>query len=251
MNDVLAADLGTAIAREEIFAVFQPQVDLADGSIVAAEVLCRWRHPTHGLVPPDEFIPVAEELGAISAIGRFMLDQGLRAVEAWRNRGRSIEVSVNVSPVQLATDDFISHVGDEMARRGLPPGALNVELTETRPLGNLSDVVESLEHLRALGLGVALDDFGAGHASTAHLELLPITEVKIDRSLIQSDSDATRDELAGSLRLARGRHLRVVAEGIESPSHLRRAKALLCDRAQGFLLGRPMTRESFDALLAL
>lgn len=249
-NAELVSDLGEASARGELFAVFQPQFDLANGSIVAAEALCRWRHPKHGIVPPDTFIPLAEATGAIGAIGRFMLDQGLRAVVAWRRLGLPIGVSVNVSPVQLSTEDLVDHLGERIEAHSLPAGALTVELTESRPLDDFADIADRLRRVRALGIGVALDDFGAGHASPEHLEQLPVTEVKLDKSIVQSGTDATWRELAERLRGARARDLTVVAEGIETPSHLRRARDLLCDRAQGFLLGRPLERASFDALLA-
>lgn len=249
-NAELVSDLSTALSRGQIFAAFQPQINLADGSIGAAEVLCRWRHPRHGLVPPDQFIPLAEETGAIAAIGRSMLDQGLRALASWRRRGLPIDVSVNVSPLQLSTADLVEHLAERIEAHPLPAGSLTVEVTESRPLRNFADTVSRLRTLRDLGIGVALDDFGAGHASPKHLEELPITEVKLDRTLIQSESESTSRELADRLRGARARNLRVVAEGVETLSHLRRAKELLCDRAQGFLFGRPMDISSFDALLA-
>jgi EAL domain-containing protein (putative c-di-GMP-specific phosphodiesterase class I) len=248
-NAELVSDLSTALSRGQIFAAFQPQIDLADGSIAAAEVLCRWQHPTHGLVPPDRFIPLAEETGAIGAIGRAMLDHGIRALEVWRGRGLPIEISVNVSPVQLSTGDLVGHLAERIEEHPLPTGSLTVEVTETLPLSDLADAVSRLRSLRDLGIGVALDDFGSGHASPRHLEQLPITEVKLDRTLIQSTSESTWRDLAERLRGARARNLRVVAEGVETLSHLKRAKELLCDRAQGFLLGRPMDYSALDALL--
>ncbi|MGA7147349.1 MAG: EAL domain-containing protein, partial [Microbacterium sp.] len=133
-----------ALSRGQIFAAFQPQIDLVDGTIAGAEVLCRWRHPEHGLVPPDRFIPIAEETGAIAAIGRSMLDHGLRALVAWRRRGVPIEVAVNVSALQLSTGDFVEHLAERIGEHSLPAGSLTVEVTETRPLRNFAAAVGRL-----------------------------------------------------------------------------------------------------------
>lgn len=246
----LASDLMVALARDELFATFQPQVDLITGSIVAAEVLCRWLHPLHGLVDPDVFIPLSEEIGAIGAIGRFVLEQGLDAVETWRSNGTPIGVSVNVSPVQLETDGFVDHLAARLDERAIAPASLTLEITESRPLGELVGIGDRLDTLRRQGVGIALDDFGSGHASAADLERLPVTEVKLDRSLIHSLAPEPPAYLAAALETARQRDLRIVAEGIETAAHLEHAKRLGCDRAQGYLLGRPMSRGSLDALMA-
>lgn len=246
----LASDLLKARPGVELFAEFQPQVDLLSGAIVSAEVLCRWRHPQLGLVGPDQFIPLSEETGSIQNIGRFVLEEGLDALEAWGGRDGSLTVSVNVSPVQLTTDDFVEHVCDQVERRRVAPGALTIEITESRPLAELHGIVGQLERLRAWGVGVALDDFGTGHASQADLERLPLTEVKLDRSLIQADEPQPPSELLDAVHSARDRRLLVVAEGIETPLHLARARALGCDLGQGYLLGRPMSREALAGVLA-
>ncbi|WP_127474194.1 EAL domain-containing protein [Microbacterium sulfonylureivorans] len=246
----LASDLMGALHREELFAAFQPQIDLASGAIVAAEVLCRWLHPRHGLVDPDVFIPLSEEIGAIDAIGRFVLDEGLDAAETWQARGLPVEVAVNVSPVQLVTDEFVEHLTARLAQRAVAPGSLTLEITESRPLGDLDGIGEQLERLRRRGVGIALDDFGTGHASPAALERLPVTEVKLDRSLIHAVASEPPAHLVSALQTARHRDLRVVAEGIETQEHLDRARELGCDRAQGYLLGRPMPFGELDALMA-
>ena len=246
----LASDLLAARPGEDLFAVFQPQIDLATGSIVAAEVLCRWRHPRLGFVPPDEFIAVAEESGTIGMIGRLMLDEGIDLIDSWRRKDVDIQAAVNVSPLQLTTDEFVDRVRRQLAERALPSHALTIEVTETRPFDEVGVVVHELERLRSSGIGVALDDFGAGHASTTKLEQLPISEVKLDRSLIQSASPDVEATLSETIQLARKRGLRVVAEGIETRSQLRRAVELGCDRVQGYLLSRPLRRSAFDALLA-
>ena len=166
-----------------------------------------------------------------------MLDEGLDLIDAWHRKGVPIEASVNVSPLQLTTAEFVDQLREQLESRGLPAHALTLEITESQPFDDLGVVVHELERLRSTGVGVALDGFGAGHASTTQLEDLPISEVKLDRSLIQSVSAEVHHGLRETMRLARGRSLRVVAEGIETKSQLRRAIALGCDRIQGISLG--------------
>ena len=246
----LAADLDAALLRGELFAVYQPQIALATGAIVAAEALCRWDHPTHGLVPPDQFIALAEETGAIQAIGRFMLDECLDALSSWHALGAQIEVSVNVSPLQLTGLDFVDYLSEQVRQHLTPRHTLTIEITESRPVLDLADVARRLNSVRAIGVGIALDDYGTGHTSPQQLEQLPVTELKLDRSLIQDD-DALRDaELVRTVDRARTRGVRIVAEGIETTSQLRLATDIGCERAQGYLLGEPVDRPAFDALIA-
>src|SRR5918993_36289 len=156
----LTDDLWRAVERREVFAVFQPQIALATGNIVAVEGLCRWRHPDLGLIAPDVFIPLAERTGSIHVIGAFMLDECLDAADFWQDEGQSIEVSVNVSPLQLAEMAFADRLGEGLRTRALPANALTMELTESQPLVDLPSTIQRLVELRALGMGLALDDFG-------------------------------------------------------------------------------------------
>lgn len=246
----MARDLDAAFSGGELYAVYQPQIALETGAVVAAEALCRWRHPTRGLVPPDQFIPLAEESGLIQLIGQFMLDQSLSALRSWHDMGRPIGLSVNVSPVQLRGDAFVDYLSTQVRRNETPADALTIEITESRPVLELTDIVERLETVRRLGVGVALDDYGSGHASAVPLERLPVTELKIDKSLIQNGDAAADVALAKTIDRARQRGLRVVAEGVETTAQLTLATSLGCERAQGYLLGMPMERSEFDAMLA-
>jgi len=248
--DDLAADLSGAVGRHEIFALFQPQMALDTGGLVAVEGLCRWLHPDLGLIPPDLFIPLAERTGVIHELGSFMVDECLGAADFWHEGGQSVEVSVNVSPVQLADASFAKRLADRLRDRSLPQNALTVEITESLPVTDLTIIVPRLVELRSLGLGVALDDFGTGHASIDQLDRLPVTELKLDRSLIQGDQAGAPEVLAGIMALAHARGLRVVAEGVETAAQLTLARSLGCDRAQGFLLGMPMARSDVDRLIA-
>jgi EAL domain-containing protein (putative c-di-GMP-specific phosphodiesterase class I) len=245
----LADDLRVSVPENQLFAVFQPQIDIRSGAIVAVEGLCRWRHPRHGLVPAQQFIDIAERTGAIHEIGEFMLAECFAAAEGWFAGGRPVDVSVNTSPVQLASEVFTDALADRLRATSLPALTLTVEITESMPMADIEAMVPRLEALRALGLGVSLDDYGTGHASAHQLADLPVTEVKLDRTLIQRGRDHASEDLADVVAQAHARGIRVVAEGIETPRHLQRAETIGCDRAQGYLLGRPMTRDAVDQLL--
>jgi EAL domain-containing protein (putative c-di-GMP-specific phosphodiesterase class I) len=247
MRTGLIADLRGALERDEFYSVLQPQIAVETGEIVAAEVLCRWRHPVRGQVPAEEFIPVAEESGAIQEIGRFILDEALQAVAEWTAQGRALEVSVNVSPLQLTEDDFAVYLDEQVLQHPSAREALTIEITESRPVADLDVILPLLEDLRRSGVGVALDDYGTGHASPQQLERLPVTELKLDRSLLQQGS-ALDGDLAATITRARRRGLRVVAEGVETPEQLQLARDLGCDRAQGFLFSAPLERAEFEAL---
>lgn len=242
-------DLFGAVARHEIEAYFQPQIDVATGQITSVEALARWRHPTRGFVPPDEFIPIAERTGMIHEIGAFMLEEGCRHAARWRRDGLAIHVSVNVSAVQLATPDVYDRLHALLGEYDLPEGTLTIEITESQVISDLAGVATRLERLRAIGLGVSLDDFGTGHSSLAQLTDLPITELKIDKSLIQQNT-SNGALIAVAVALLQERGVSVVAEGVETPEHLDLVQRIQCDRAQGYLFGHPLPVSELDPVLA-
>ena len=233
-----------AVSRGEITAVFQPQFDIASGRIAGAEALCRWSHPELGDVPPVDFIPVAEDAGLIDEIGRFMAERCLAALAEW-----SIDVALNVSPYQLATPAFTDWLAVGVRARSGHGGDLILEITESRELHDVPAVLQHLDPLRRLGVVISLDDFGSGHASLVQLVRLLSGEVKVDRSLIADASAGAAQQIAEVVEVAHGRGMRVVAEGVETQAQLDRARELGCDRAQGYLLGRPMPREELALLL--
>jgi EAL domain-containing protein (putative c-di-GMP-specific phosphodiesterase class I) len=245
----LAGALASAVAQRQFSAVFQPQIALATGAVVAVEGLCRWTHPRLGSVEPDRFIHVAEKIGAIDAIGQFMIDECLRAADQWARARMPIEISVNVSPLQL-TASFTDDLSRRWAERGMPVDSLTLEITETLPVPDLEASIPRLRALRDVGIGISLDDFGTGHASREQLARLPVTEVKLDRSLLHDGAPLSATEVAEVVGYAHARGVRVVAEGIESESQLDCARGVGCDRAQGYLLGAPMGADDIQALLA-
>ncbi|MEV4689089.1 EAL domain-containing protein [Microbacterium sp. LWH3-1.2] len=236
--------LAHALDRSEITAWFQPQIDLVTHRVVAVEALCRWTHPDWGPVGPNEFIPIAEEDGMIGEIGRYMATQAIAVMSRW-----GIDVSVNVSPTQLQDSAFSTWLGRLVDRISHPARRLTLEITEGRRIGNVSAVVGRLDRLRAMGLGIALDDFGAGQASLTQLKRLHATELKIDRALVADESPSAERTMGAAITVAHDAGIRVVAEGIETTRHLEKATSLGCDRGQGYLFARPMPRRQLDALL--
>lgn len=237
--------LRRALSRGELAAWFQPQIDLRTNRLVAAEALCRWHHPTWGTVGPNEFIPVAEEDGTIHDIGRYMTTQAMGAMTEW-----GIDLSVNVSPAQLEGAGFTTWMERMIHRIRRPARHLTLEITEGRRIGDAPALVARLDRLRGLGIGIAIDDFGAGQASLTQAKRLHATELKIDRALIIDDSPEASEVVSDAVTRAHDAGIRVVAEGVETAEQLAKVTRLGCDRAQGYLLSRPIRRTEMARLVA-
>jgi diguanylate cyclase (GGDEF)-like protein len=245
----LEADLRSALGRGELELEYQPLVDLAGGCrIVGCEALVRWRHPTRGTIGPSVFIPIAEESSAIVEIDRWVLRQACAAAATFRTIDPEFRIAVNLSARDLREPALAANVAALLAEFAIPAQALILEVTETAALHD--DALPALERLRELGVHVAMDDFGIGYSSLAHLKRLPITMLKIDRTFIR---DVTNDEsdraiVISIVTVAKAFGLRVVAEGIETDEHAAFVRAAGCDEGQGYHFGKP---QRFDALAAL
>ena len=246
----LESDLRRSIPGD-LRAVYQPQVRLADGSIAGAEALVRWDHPQRGVVSPGEFIPIAEQSGLILPLGRWMLTEacaeGARLGEI---PGRPSRISVNVSARQFADPSLIADVESALSDAGLPPERLQLELTESILIHDLSAGVEVVERLKELGVSIALDDFGKGYSSLSYLKALPIDVIKIDRSFVSGLPDC-REDLAivsAVVSFAGALGMDVLAEGVETQAHVDALLELGCDHAQGFLFYRPLDVEDLRAV---
>jgi len=235
----LADDLAAAVRSPDIFAVYQPQVSLESGSIVAAEALCRWRHPRLGEVDPRTAIDVAERSGVIHELGRRMLDECLDTLMGWRAMGRGWAVTVNVSPVQFEDASFAGQVATQVERRATEPGSLILELARGIPSNSEAAVSAQLNMLRGLGVEISLGDYGEGTIAPEQLARLSLSEVKIPGHLVRAAEPGARAALRREVDTAHAHGLRVVAEGIETLTHLDIAVELGCDRAQGFLIREP------------
>jgi EAL domain-containing protein (putative c-di-GMP-specific phosphodiesterase class I) len=247
-EDRLIADLGGAVNRGEIVAYYQPQIDLSTGAIVAVESLSRWLHPELGMQSPLVFIPIAEEFGLIDEIGEFMIGEACHCARDLAARGVRIEVSVNVSALQFARTAFFDFLSAQIEECALARDSLTLEITESRFIVNRPEVAKRLALLRDQGVGVSIDDFGVGHSSVEQVLALPANELKIDRTIVQ-EATTSGDLLATIVLLAKDRGLRTVAEGVETEAQLARVRELGCDRAQGYLIGKPMPLAELDELL--
>jgi diguanylate cyclase (GGDEF)-like protein/PAS domain S-box-containing protein len=234
-------ELAEALDRDELRVHYQPIVDLRSGEVGGYEALLRWEHPVHGLLPPNEFIPLAEGSGSIVPIGAFVLREAcVQARLLGEEAGRPLEMAVNVSARQLEHPDFVAHVEDALAHSGLEPACLVLEITESVVL-DTGDVEARLDLLRQKGIKIALDDFGTGYGSLAYLQRLPIDIVKIDRSFtatVDSDPDG-RALLQAIVGFGVALGTRLVAEGIERPGQNHVVQELGCQSGQGFHYGRP------------
>jgi diguanylate cyclase (GGDEF)-like protein len=248
----LELDLHEALEREELFLLYQPTFELEDRAMTGVEALLRWRHPTRGLVSPEEFVPIAEHGGAILPIGRWVLTEACRQAAEWARRGTPIGVAVNVSARQLDDDQLVEDVREALEKSGLAPELLTLELTETALMHDAQESVVLLHALKRLGVAIAIDDFGTGYSSLAYLRELPADVMKIDRSFVAGV--ARSSECAALVRmlvqLGRSLGLATLAEGIEDEEQLRALQLSGCDRGQGFLFSRPRAPEAIDALLA-
>lgn len=249
----LENQLRRAIERNELEVFYQPQLD-RNGRLAAVEALLRWNHPDRGLIGPGQFIPMAEEIGLIVAIGEWCLREVGHQLVQWKMRGLApVPVAINISALQFIQPSFVSIIADTIKHNGLAPGLLELELTESMLLGDLEDLVRRLDELRALGVTLAIDDFGRGYSALAYLQRLPITTLKVDRNFVAAlDGEDDRRSwgiVQAIVTLGRALNLRLVAEGVETEAQYRLLYELGCDRFQGFYFYRPMPANQFEPLL--
>ncbi|KYG98138.1 GGDEF domain-containing phosphodiesterase [Bradyrhizobium sp. DOA1] len=244
----LQSDLAGAIARDELFLVFQPFLDLSGNRITGFEALLRWRHPTRGLVPPSEFIPIAEETGLINEIGEWVIRRACATVAQWPDE---IRVAVNFSAAQFHNTAILQTIVQALADAKVSPSRLEIEITESMLLSKYGSAASVLNALLQLGVTVALDDFGTGFSSLTYLRKLPFSRIKIDQSfigdmLVQPDCAAI---VKSVISLARDLDIGVVAEGVETADQLEYLRQIACDEVQGYLISRPVAADGVMALL--
>jgi diguanylate cyclase (GGDEF)-like protein len=247
----IAGDLLRALEAGEIEAHYQPKADATSRRIVGAEALVRWRHPTRGLIPPSEFVTVAEQAGLGRALTRRMLELALTQVRAWRDAGLDLHIAVNTTVADLQDTHFPEEVAAMLADHGVPPEALVLEVTENMVLADPVRIGDVLARLGELGLGLALDDFGTGYSSLTHLKALPVGEVKIDRSFVgRMTSDPVDAAIVeATIQLAHSIGSRVVAEGIEDQVTWNSLVASHCELVQGYALSKPLPAGELSDLL--
>lgn len=237
----LENDLRVAIERSELELYFQPQVSLSERRVVGMEALLRWNHPTNGLVAPDIFIPVAEEVGLIGEISRWVLDHACAQLACWRAAGFSnLKMSLNLSSHDFERDDIVDAVTQCILRHDIPACRLDLEITESMMMRDTVGVAAKVRRLRDAGLGIAIDDFGTGYSALAYLQKFPVSTLKIDRSFVRDLDGAMANPIISAITgIARGFGLQLVAEGVERPEQAQLLRALGCDVMQGFYFARP------------
>lgn len=248
----LESQLQQALERNEFVLHYQPQADLQTGQIIGVEVLVRWLHPTMGLIPPNEFIPITEETGLILPIGEWILETACRQAMDWQADGLPpLRIAVNLSARQFSKHDLADIVRRIMKKTGFDPALLELELTESIFMQGTEEVITTLKDLRKLGIRLSVDDFGTGYSSLSYLQRFPVTAVKIDQSFVSgltTDSDA-----AGLVRciisMAHELRLNVIAEGVETEGQLAFLTHYLCDEVQGYYLSRPLPADECAMML--
>ena len=249
----LEADLRLALEREEFVLHYQPKVDPHTGRIAGAEALVRWRHPTQGMVPPIRFIPLAEETGLIVPLGAWVMRAACKQNMAWRRMGLGrLRIAVNVSARQFVAPDFVDSVAAVLRDTGMAPDGLEIELTESMVMNDVSNAIEVMNALRALGVLLSIDDFGTGYSSLAYLKRFPISVLKVDQSFVR-DLDKDEDSrmiVVSIIGLAHNLKLKVVAEGVETESQFDYLRSLGCNEIQGYYFSRPLDAPAFATFLA-
>jgi EAL domain-containing protein (putative c-di-GMP-specific phosphodiesterase class I) len=251
--------LRLALARDELYLVYQPLVELRSGRIAGVEALLRWRSAEMGLIGPNKFIPVAERCGLIVPIGQWVLETACRTNRQWQAEGLPwFPVSVNISAKQLQVVDFVDTVEDVLRQTGLSPQLLELELTESTAMGDVEHSQEVLSRLKDLGVRVVVDDFGTGYSSLVRMKLIPMDAVKVDRSFIEHIAEDPRDRalVMAIVALARNFGVEVVAEGVETREQLevlrsfedQPANMFHCDKIQGNFFSCPIAPEEIPAL---
>jgi diguanylate cyclase (GGDEF)-like protein/PAS domain S-box-containing protein len=247
----LEHELRHALERDEFMLQYQPQVDIQQGRIVGIEALIRWQHPERGMVPPDEFIGIAEETGLILPIGEWVLQQACQQMLALRNTGLpSIHVSINLSVRQLRESTLVDKISQVLQQTGLDPSLLDLEITESMLMSDIDRVKQTLKDLSELGVSISVDDFGTGHSSLAYLKQFPISTLKIDRSFI-TDIPEDKDDVSitiAIINMAKGLGIKTVAEGVEMKEQLDFLKTHECNLMQGYYFSKPV---AFDEIVTL
>jgi diguanylate cyclase (GGDEF)-like protein len=238
----LEIDLHDAIEEQQFFLVYQPTFNLETRAVAGVEALIRWRHPTRGLIAPDQFIPLAETTGMIVPIGRWVLQEACTQAAEWHRSGYPVGMAVNVSSYQLDSESFLDDVNEALALSGIDPTTLTLEITETRLMKDPDDAAERLASLKRLGVRIAIDDFGTGYGSLAYVRRFRVDALKIDRSFISgmSTSEESAAIVRSLIRLGNTLGLETFGEGIEEPAQLLQLQQEHCHFGQGFLLSRPL-----------
>jgi EAL domain-containing protein (putative c-di-GMP-specific phosphodiesterase class I) len=246
-------DLKNAVKNQEFRVYYQPQIDINTNQVVGMEALIRWQHPLKGLVPPLEFIPLAEETGLILPMGKWILREACRQNKAWQELGyKPMRIAVNLSIVQFEHNSLIKTVKSVLNETGLDPQWLELEITESLTMKCFDCAIKKIKQLKELGVYISLDDFGTGYSSYNYLNQLPIDSLKIDRIFLENLKKDSDEEFITKTMISLGKRLDliVIAEGVETASQLDFLRTQKCNIAQGFLFSKPVPAEEFVNLVS-
>lgn len=252
--DNMQAELSSAIQNNEFVLHYQPQYDIATERLEALEALIRWQHPTRGLLLPGHFLPQAEENGMMVPIGEWVLKAACKQNNEWRDKKfKPIRIAINVSGKQFLAHNFVTLVKAVLEQYQLSHKLLEVELTENIILHDQEVIVAEIKQLHELGISIALDDFGTGYSSISHLKKIPVDRIKIDKTLIQSIDKSRSDAtiVQAIITLAKGLHLRVLAEGVETEEQLEILQSMQCNEVQGYYFSEAITPDAVEKLLSV
>nr|WP_269327769.1 bifunctional diguanylate cyclase/phosphodiesterase [Kineosporia mesophila] len=249
---VLLSDLRRGISRRELVLHYQPKIDIGSGALVGAEALVRWNHPELGFVPPDRFIPIAEQTGLIHPLTHYVLDAALVQARTWQQAGTPVRVAVNLSARNLLNDELPGQIAELLTANGVSAALLELEVTESAIMTDPQRARRVLNELAGMGIGLSIDDFGTGYTSIGQLRHLPVHELKIDRSFVTAlATDATDAMIVRSIvELGHNLGLSIVAEGVEDDATRCVLAGVGCDIAQGFGISRPLPAGRFDEWMA-
>ena len=248
----LEKDLREALPRNQLYLVYQPQISYRDHRVVGVEALLRWQHPELGMVPPDQFIPLAEQNGSIIRIGEWVLDQACRQLREWHDLGFSeLRMAVNLSTVQLHHSELPRVVNNLLQAYRLPPRSLELEVTETGLMEDISTAAQHLLSLRRSGALIAIDDFGTGYSSLSYLKSLPLDKIKIDKSFVQDllDDDDDATIVRAIIQLGKSLGMQVIAEGVETAEQETYIIAQGCHEGQGYHYSKPLSARELTNFL--
>jgi EAL domain-containing protein (putative c-di-GMP-specific phosphodiesterase class I) len=248
----MLGELRQALEHDQFTLHYQPKASLRTGRVDGVEALVRWHHPERGLVPPDQFIPLAEQTGVIKPLTAWVLDEALRQCAEWRSAGIDLQVAVNLSVRNLLDAHLPESIGTMLRRYELPPTSLELEITESTIVADQVRALDVLTRLNGMGIGLSVDDFGTGYSSLAYLKDLPVSELKIDRKFVNNMTEDGDDAfiVRSTIDLGRNLGLQVVAEGVETEAVWDQLALLGCDVAQGYYLTRPLPADELTKWLA-
>lgn len=240
-------DLRKALDNDELFLVYQPQVDV-NGLCVGVEALVRWMHPTKGMLPPLEFISIAEESGLIIELGAWVLENSCEQFKKWRDENLNVEkIAVNVSPKQFRHVNFMNTVRDAIKKYQMAPNQLTIEITEGLVIKDIKDTIEKMSTLKSLGVRISVDDFGTGYSSLTYLKELPIDQLKIDQSFVRDIMNQPKSSMIVTtiISIANNLNLNLIAEGVENKEQVAILSEKGCHQFQGYYFSKPKTATDF------